>query len=350
MSHQSPVRFWIGLLLAAGCLLFATLILRPVFAGHVILNPIAWSIGAMRIHWYGLILAVAIGGAYEWSRRRLITRGIDPAIAERIVWWAAVGGILGARLGFVVQNLGFYLADPRQILAFTQGGLSIHGAVIGGAFGVWLTSRWMSSSSRIPTRRDTDIKDPYNHTWIPDQVRDDTPKSPKIMMPFLFLADVIAPTVLAASILGRFGNLFNYELYGYPTSVVWKMFVPVAHRLPGFESSAFFHPTFLYEALLNLAMLGIILWYEQGARSKERAVDALDSPLPLAPCPLPTGSIFFLTIALYSVSRFIVEFFRIGAPIGWHLTLAQWVSLGIITTSLIVLTRRRGSSYNLNRK
>ena len=318
--------------------------LRPVFAGHWILNPIALHFGPLTIRWYGLVLATAIAGAYEWSRRRLIARGITVSVAESIVWWAALGGIIGARLGFVFQNLGFYIGHPLQILAVNQGGLSIHGAVIGGAVAVWSVGRMIV----IPDRKSDDTseaQDPESRkAWIPGRARDDkvTTVGQGKRIPFLVLADIIAPTVLAATILGRFGNFFNSELYGYPTSVVWKMFIPLQYRLPGYESFSFFHPTFLYEALLNVVMLGIIVKYEH---SKMDVILSLPKDLDSSPPKADQndgrpGTIFFLTLALYSVSRFIVEYFRIGHPLGAGLTLAQWVSLGLITLSTIEVVRR----------
>ena len=285
----------------------------PVFQGTRLIDPVALHFGPLTIRWYGFILAFAIGIAYEWSRRRLLRRGVDPLVTETIVWWAAIGGLLGARLGFVVQNSGYFAAHTGEVLALAQGGLSIHGAVIGGATAVWLVAH-------------------------------------QIKRPFLLLADAIAPTVLLGAIIGRFGNFMNYELYGYPATVVWKMFVPLGYRLPGYEQFSFFHPTFLYEALLNLVMLAIVLRYEQAASSKQQIAVAAKSRSPFAARSLPAGSIFFLTLTLYSISRFIVEFFRIGAPIGWHLTLAQWVSLAIIGISGIVLTRLHRKSYNFIKK
>lgn len=261
--------------------------LRPIFAGVWVIDPVAVRIGPLAIRWYGIILASAIAIAFEWSRRRLEVRGYAAELTEPILWWATLGGILGARLGFVAQNLGYFGVHPLEVLAYTQGGLSIHGAVVGGAIAVGWAAR-------------------------------------KVAIPFLTVADVIAPTVLLGTIIGRFGNFMNHELYGYPTTLPWKLFIPLADRLPGFESFAFFHPTFLYEALFNLVMLGIVLRFERTPHGSRH------------------GSSFLITLTLYSVSRFIVEFFRIGTPLVAGLTIAQVLSLVVIglATPLILFRSR----------
>lgn len=263
--------------------------LRPIFAGAWIIDPVAVRIGPLAIRWYGIILASAIAIAFEWSRRRLEVRGYAPALTEPILWWAALGGILGARLGFVAQNLGYFGIHPLEVLAYTQGGLSIHGAVVGGA----IAAGWAARKAAIP---------------------------------FLTVADMIAPTVLLGTIIGRFGNFMNHELYGYPTMLPWKLFIPLADRLPGFESSAFFHPTFLYEALLNLVMLRIVLRFERTTYGSR------------------FGSSCLLTLTLYSVSRFTVEFFRIGDSAIGGLTTAQLLSLlaiGLATPLILFRSRPR---------
>jgi phosphatidylglycerol:prolipoprotein diacylglycerol transferase len=308
----------VGLVVAglALLMLLAITVLVPAFRGTLIIHPVAFTAGPVVVRWYGIILASAIAVAFEWSRRRLEARGYRSESIEPILWWAAIGGILGARVGFVVQNLSFFIANPLTILAYTQGGLSIHGAVTGGAIAVWLASR------RAVLTRSGD-----HH--------------PRRGKTFLDVADAVAPTVLLGTIIGRFGNFTNHELYGYPTTLPWKLFIPLADRLPGFELSVFFHPTFLYEALLNLVMLGIVLRFERAASRQPPAVNlTIDSRFTIHDSRL--GSTFLLTLALYSVSRFTVEFVRIGDAAIGGLTTAQLLSVVVIglATPLILLRSR----------
>ena len=291
--------------------------LHFVFIGQIILNPVVIRIGPIAIKWYGLIMASAIAAGYAWSYSRLVAKKVKTDQADWLLWWTVGAGIIGARLGFVLQNFQYYAANPIDILAVNHGGLSIHGAVIVGALVAWFLAR-------------------------------------KIKLPYMQLADVIAPALLLGAIIGRFGNFANYELYGYPTQVAWKMFVPLAYRMPSYSASAYFHPTFLYEALLNLAMLGIVIWVEYRAKASRviasvaKQSQQLKSEIATPPKAdrddkaveiEPAGQIFWLTIGLYSISRFIVEFFRIGKPFVNGLTLAQWVSLAIVLCSVVFITR-----------
>ena len=280
MKGRLPLITLVGLVLS----LVLTVWMSQVFAGQITLNPAVLHLGPVVIKWYGLIMASAIAVGYAWSHARLVANKVDSEQADQLLWWVVIAGIVGARLGFVLQNVPYYAAHPIDVLAVNQGGLSIHGAVVCGAIAAWVTAR-------------------------------------KVRIPFIRLADILAPSILLGAVIGRFGNFMNYELYGYPTNVAWKMFVPLAYRLPGYQASAFFHPTFLYEALMNVAMLGIVVWFERRRKHK-------------------VGEVLWLTIGLYSVSRFIVEFFRIGAPFANGLTLAQWVSLLVILCSAVVISQR----------
>lgn len=262
---------------------FGVWFLALVFRGSLILNPVAFRMGPLAIHWYGLIMAVAITAAFALAVRRMVKRGVSDDHAELITFWAVISGLLGARLGFVVQNLGYFSTHAFDILAVNHGGLSIHGAVLLGAFAAVVAAR-------------------------------------RYHVSFLTLLDAMAPALLLGAIIGRLGNFFNYELYGYPTNVAWKMFVPPAYRLPGYATASFFHPTFLYEALMNLVVLALFCWYERRAKPR-------------------VGTMALLVLAGYSVSRLIVEFFRIGSPID-GLTLAQWVSVAVILSATLSIYLR----------
>ena len=307
MKGRLPLAVRIGIALT----IVLAVWMGQVFSGQIILNPVIFHLGPIVFKWYGLIMASAIALGYAWSHARLVANNVDPEQADQLLWWVVIAGIIGARLGFVLQNVPYYAAHPFDVLAVNQGGLSIHGAVVCGAIVAWITAR-------------------------------------KVRIPFIRLADILAPSILLGAVIGRFGNFMNYELYGYPTNVAWKMFVPLAYRLPGYQASAFFHPTFLYEALMNVAMLGIVVWFERRISSAviSNRVRNLNSVQPTRKISRVTrndkqyGEVFWLTIGLYSVSRFIVEFFRIGAPFANGLTLAQWVSLLVILCSAVVISQR----------
>jgi phosphatidylglycerol:prolipoprotein diacylglycerol transferase len=102
--------------------------------------------------------------------------------------------------------------------------------------------------------------------------------------------------VALAQAIGRWGNFFNQELYGAPTNLPWKLYIDPAHRLPGYENVAYYHPLFLYECLWNLANMAILLWVSR--RFSDR---------------LKTGDIFLGYLVIYPLGRFLLDFLRLDA-------------------------------------
>jgi len=267
-------RWWLYALvgvLAAAALFY---VVRPMFAGERPINPVVVAIGPVQLRWYGLLIAGSFIPGYYLAAAEARRKGIDPETLYDFAVVAAVCGFVGARLAYVVQNLSAYAADPARIFAVWEGGLSLHGVLIGGLLAVaWYARR--------------------------------------IGKPFFTVVDVVAPTMPLGQAIGRWGNFFNQELFGYPTDVPWKMYVAPEHRPAQWAQYDFFHPTFLYESLWNAGVLALLLWARRRPGARE-------------------GDVMFLYLAAYSVGRFWVEFFRIGSPVALGLTLAQWVSLAIL--------------------
>lgn len=248
------------------------------------INPIAITFGPLEIRWYGIIIAIGILIALEWTMRRSKARGLELALVERATFAAILGGIVGARLIYVAQNISYFTAHADRILAFTDGGLSIHGALLGGALALFIAIGF-------------DRKQ------------------------FARIADATMPGLSLAMILGRLGNFANAELFGPPTNLPWKLFIPVASRPTGLADVAFYHPTFLYDIILNSIVLFLLLKFEHKMNK-----------------PGQLTLWFFLGIA---ITRFIVEFWRIGDSTLLGLSLAQIVSVLIASFSASVLMRRR---------
>lgn len=248
------------------------------------------AFGGLAVHTYGLILASAILIAFLWAESRVKNYEIDPGIAGEIYFWAVAGGLLGARLGFVVQEISYYSRHLVEILAIRDGGLSFHGAIIGGVLGGWLAMRYFRQTQ---------------YFWQ--------------------LADAAAFPVLLGAVLGRLGNWANQELYGYPTNLPWGIAIDQGHRLPGYEQFSAFHPTFTYEALLNLVGLGILLLIE--CKSQKSKVKNTVQKSKILSDP---GALFLLMLAWYSLARGITEIWRISDRLVGPLSLAQIVSLGTI--------------------
>ena len=171
-----------------------------------------YYLGPLLLHAYGLALAVGILVAARVAERRWVARGHPATEFANLVTWVVVAGIVGARLYHVVSDFQLFTGNPWTIVAIWQGGLSIWGAVAGGGVAVAVLAR----------RRNLDAGD---------------------------LVDSIAPAVALGQAIGRWGNWFNQEIFGTPTTLPWGLEIDRAHRPPGYEQFVTFHPMFLYESL-----------------------------------------------------------------------------------------------------
>lgn len=255
--------------------------------------------GGFPIYWYGiLIVAGALVGAYiaTMEARR---RKVDPDHVWNALLIALILGVIGARLYHVVSspagtNIGlqYYLDNPMEILNFRQGGLGIYGAVAGGVLALYLYARWAKVS-------------------------------------FPLMVDLGMAGLAFGQAIGRWGNFFNQELYGWPTDLPWGIPIDAAHRLPMFSDlaslpveTARFHPTFLYESLWDLGM-GLVILYVARRWHRERP-----------------GDLALIWGMLYGLGRFLVEFQR---PDAWTISgvaTAQIIGLILVVVCGVTLAYR----------
>ncbi|MFZ0528981.1 MAG: prolipoprotein diacylglyceryl transferase, partial [Propionicimonas sp.] len=216
-----------------------------------------FQIGPLTIHIYALCLITGIFAGWALGARRWRARGGTTETFETVLLWTIPLGIVGARIYHVLTHLGDYVGAgaTQHWWAIWEGGIAIYGAVGMGALVAWLMCRWQRVS-------------------------------------FAALADSLAPGIALGQAIGRFGNWFNQELYGQPTTLPWGLEIDAAHRAPGFEQYATFHPTFLYEALWNLFVMGVLLWADKKFR-------------------LGRGKVFALYVALYGFGRIFTEHLRL---------------------------------------
>ncbi len=258
--------------------IFLIFVISPVFSGHIIL-PQYFSIGPLVIHYYGIVMALAVACAFFVAIKRSPKYGIDPKHGEDLIFWLIIVGFIGARIYHVITHFAYYISYPADILKVWNGGLSIFGAILGGILVLLFLCRT------------------YN-------------LKPKTLL------DWLTPSIILGQIIGRFANLFNYEAFGYPTSLPWKMFVPPQFRPEQYQQFSFFHPFFLYEALGNAIMLVVLL-----------KIVKFKSP----------GSLFFSYLLLYNTLRFVLEFTRTDSTIIFGLRLNAYVGLLIACCSAAAL-------------
>ncbi|HLO88620.1 MAG TPA: prolipoprotein diacylglyceryl transferase [Nostocaceae cyanobacterium] len=246
-------------------------------------GPIVVQIGPIAIRWYGLLIASAVLLGVRISQYLAKRRHINPDIISDLSIWLVVGAIPAARLYYVAFQWPEYAKHPERIIAIWQGGIAIHGAIIGGIIAALIFARLKKIS-------------------------------------FWQLADLVAPSLILGQAIGRWGNFFNSEAFGAPTDLPWKLYIPINHRPPGFENFEYFHPTFLYESLWDLMVFTLLLTlFFRTVSSKQR---------------LKEGTLFLIYWVAYSIGRFWIEGLRTDSLMLGLLRIAQVVSLAGISFGL----------------
>lgn len=249
-------------------------------------SPIIASIGPINIYWYGFFILLATLASLTISLYLAKLYKIKTDIMIDLAFWLIISGLIGARLYAVLLEMPYFLANPLNIFKIWQGGLAIYGAIIGGLLALWLFTK-------------------------------------KNKFSFFQLAGIIITALPLGQAIGRWGNYFNQELFGYPTALSWGIPIDLANRPLGYFNDKYFHPTFLYESLVSLLIFIILFIFHYLIIKKNKAND----------------SAYFLLLAsyflLYSILRFFTEFIRIDAtPIIFGLRFSQLISLVIIFFSL----------------
>jgi prolipoprotein diacylglyceryl transferase len=231
------------------------------------------DLGPVSLHMYGLLIALGVVVAVKMTMVRWGDRGGNPNDILDGSVFVVVCGIVGARLYHVITDYQRF-DDGRWLDAFKiwKGGLSIWGAVLGGALGVIIATRRKHASA-------------------------------------LVIADCVVPGLFFAQAIGRWGNWFNQELFGRPTTLPWALEIDLTHRPAGYEADATFHPTFLYESIYCLLGGFLLLWMDRR-------------------CNLRRGQLTALYVILYTLARFFIENLRIDeAHEIFGMRVNAWVSM-----------------------
>ena len=227
-----------------------------MFASH---SQIICTIFGINVYFYGVILALAIVvgvfvsdyiGTKFFNLKKETIIDLSP--------YLIIFGIIGARLYYCFLNSDFYLRFPTEILAIRHGGISIHGAILGGFLGLLIFAK-------------------------------------RHRLSVLKLADVSSVGLVLAQSIGRWGNFFNSEAFGSPTNLPWKLYIAPQYRPIPFTDNEYFHPTFLYESVLDFAVF-VLLYFlvKRGSVKKD-------------------GNLALIYLILYSLIRIFVEHYRIDS-------------------------------------
>ncbi|HOA17632.1 MAG TPA: prolipoprotein diacylglyceryl transferase [Fervidobacterium sp.] len=292
MKKSSKIILLIVLTVVAVGLFF---FLRSVFSGNLIVREYIFRIGNFELKWYSVMIATGILVSYFLARKRLSNYPIKPEDLDEGLFWGIIAGILGARIYYVAFNWSYYSMYPSEIWKIWHGGLAIHGAI----FAVLLT------------------------LFIYSKV--------KGYFKFVHTTDLFTSVLPLGQAIGRWGNFFNYEAYGRPTMVPWKMFVPPEKRMPGFDVDRYFHPTFLYESMWNLGVFIFLFFYVEKRKKSY-------------------GETTALYLILYSIGRFWIESLRLDSLMVGQLRTAQIASLAMIVAGAIwyayLLGQRKNEKSN----
>ena len=238
------------------------------------IDPIIFRLGPFEIRWYGVFITTAIVVGFAITARDAKRRGFNPQEVWMSMIWTVIGGLIGARLVHILDNLSYYIQNPRQLIGFQVIGLAIYGALAGGAGAFVLYMRHRK-------------------------------------LPALKLLDCGAVAMPIAQVVGKFANLINGDTWGSPTGLPWGIvYTNPNTMLPDDLLGVPTHPAPIYEQLW-LLLTAVVVWR---VRPRLRG----------------DGQAIILYIISYSIGRFFISFLRVNNPIFLGLKQAQLLALGVV--------------------
>ncbi|HEB2281068.1 TPA: prolipoprotein diacylglyceryl transferase [Staphylococcus aureus] len=250
------------------------------------IDPVAFNLGPLSVRWYGIIIAIGILLGYFVAQRALVKAGLHKDTLVDIIFYSALFGFIAARIYFVIFQWPYYAENPGEIIKIWHGGIAIHGGLIGGFIAGVIVCKV------------------------------------KNLNPFQ-IGDIVAPSIILAQGIGRWGNFMNHEAHGGPVS---RAFLEQLH-LPNFIienmyiNGQYYHPTFLYESIWDVA--GFIILVNTRKHLK-------------------LGETFFLYLTWYSIGRFFIEGLRTDSlMLTSNIRVAQLVSILLILISISLIIYRR---------
>jgi phosphatidylglycerol:prolipoprotein diacylglycerol transferase len=249
------------------------------------------------VHWYGIMIMLGVVAASFIAYREAKRRGEDPDHVWQMFPWVLIAGIVGARVGFVISQLGDpHYQDIGNWLRIWEGGLSIQGAIVGGVLALIFYCR-------------------------------------RYLLSFFKWADIIAPGLALAQAIGRWGNYFNQEAFGSKCDLPWCIPISAQRQteVAGIQNpnpNDRFHPTFAYEMIWDLLNFGLLMWL--GRQKKIR---------------LREGDLLWVYLIVYSIGRFVIEQIRLdSATVGGLKTPAIVAIITIVIAWTMLIYRHRPNS------
>jgi phosphatidylglycerol:prolipoprotein diacylglycerol transferase len=261
------------------------------------LDPIAFQLGPLPVYWYGIGYAVGLAAAYQVLVRLARRAGEDSEVVGNGMIIIAIAALIGGRAYHVIDQWALYQDDLLKIVLPPYTGLGVYGGIATGLVAMVVYARM----KRLPVWR-----------W----------------------ADIIAPALFTMQAVARWGNFFNQELYGSPTSLPWGIPIECAHRIADYPCDAFpfettrFQPLFLYESLSGVLAAAGLIWL--GFRFRDR---------------LRPGDLALTFFIWYGVVRFALETLRHDNWTFFGVPMAQIVSLLFIVPGLAILIWRHRSGH-----
>ncbi len=255
-------------------------------------SPILLEIGLVRIYWYGFLIAFGALLGFLVVIYLAKQYGLKKEQIYNMAFYLIIFGLIGDRLYYVFYAWDYYSQNPLDIFKIWQGGLAIHGAMIAGLLVIY----FFAKKNKI-------------NKWL--------------------LTDLVVVALALAMAIGRFGNYFNMELFGWPTNLPWGIPISEAKRPVQFFADKYFHPTFLYESLWNLMTFTFLfVWHKIRLIKNKKDPGSIQG----------FGNITLAYFILYSIGRFFNEFLRIDySPYFLGLRWAQFMSLLIILICLAII-------------
>jgi len=253
----------------------------------------AFNFFGIDFHLYGLIIGIAILVAYQLSSHILKKTNYAQNEFDSLTIVTLISAVFGARIWHVFTDYHLYNQNILSALYFWQGGLSIIGAIVGIIIGIYLWQHYIN-------------------------------KRNKQTISTLFFLDVLSFGLPFGQAIGRLGNYVNQELYGAPTNLPWAIQIDITHRLPGYLTTATYHPLFAYELILT-TVGGLLVWflYKNNQEKLQNSSKFLK---------LGSGNYFTLYALYYSAIRFFLDFLRIDKAT------THFFNLGINQITLILLS------------